>query len=478
MKLKWMAILLIGACLSGCGDGGSDAKSSGEVTATIYPVSSKTSFSDGGEIKLFAKDASGRALQNLTAISVDKGQTSTYAFSSEQVDLVANDNNAVADVYSGAYDGTIQRVSALDGYTWVNANGPSGQASLFPGLNSISRHTVSVWGSGGEDIAFVSDATNLVGSDTNGVSDIYRRTTRGRTYRVSVAADGTEPATASFSPSGMYSSVAFVTSSALVSADTNGTYDVYLKNIDSGNLTLISRSTAGQISTGASFDPQMVGSCVFFLSWADNLVEGDTNQSLDLFRYCPSSYQQDAGLVRVPLAKAGQGDKGILGPSYAGQIVYASRLFSVDESGQYVAFLSESSNLVTDDNNGKLDAFVHSMQEGITVRVSVNVDNSKSGATMNGIHMGSASGYAPVVAFASDQALTGQQTAGGIDIYTRVFALDRMLRISNTKTDSWPMVDVDYIQGGGGYTIIYSGSAQALSGAVVKGVFQVDVPLY
>jgi len=50
---------------------------------------------------------------------------------------------------------------------------------------------------------------------------------------------------------------------------------------------------------------------------------------------------------------------------------------SISADGRYVAFVSDSSNLVVDDTNGFLDIFVRDRQNGETTRVSVSSDGAQ-----------------------------------------------------------------------------------------------------
>ena len=80
--------------------------------------------------------------------------------------------------------------------------------------------------------------------------------------------------------------VAFVsTSSNLVAGDTNGVADVFLRNIQTGEVTLVSKSAAGVQGNGVSggLDVSADGSKLLFHSDASNLVSGDANGFRDVF---------------------------------------------------------------------------------------------------------------------------------------------------------------------------------------------------
>ena len=141
----------------------------------------------------------------------------------------------------------------------------------------------------GRYVAFGSDASNLVPGDTNGTSDVFVRDLRsGTTQRVSVATDGTQANGDSDSPAisadGRY--VAFASyASNLVPGDTNGTADVFVRDLRSGTTRRVSVATDGTQANGDSGSPAISadGRYVAFESDASNLVPGDTNHCVDVF---------------------------------------------------------------------------------------------------------------------------------------------------------------------------------------------------
>lgn len=106
------------------------------------------------------------------------------------------------------------------------------------------------------------------------------------------------------------------------------------------------------------------GRYVAFLSQASNLVSGDTNNRLDVFR----RDRQTGTTVRVSVGDAGQeGDKNSLG-------------LAMSADGRFVAFSSDATNLVAGDANGVPDVFVWDAQTGTSTCVS----RTPGGATGNG----------------------------------------------------------------------------------------------
>jgi uncharacterized repeat protein (TIGR01451 family) len=146
------------------------------------------------------------------------------------------------------------------------------------------------------------------------------------------------------------------------------------------------------------------GRYVAFASHADNLVPEDTNVAVDVF----VRDRLTGTTERVSVSdseRQGDGDSGILnllgGPS-------------ISEDGRYVAFASESTNLVRGDRNDVADVFVRDRVDGTTTRVSVTSDGAEASGTEPSI---SADGQH--VAFISvDEAL------GGTDLSDDVFVHD------------------------------------------------------
>jgi hypothetical protein len=75
--------------------------------------------------------------------------------------------------------------------------------------------------------------------------------------------------------------LAFVSdASNLVPSDTNGVADVFIRNLDTGTITRVSVNSAGQQANGPSFDVALSGDCsrVAFTSTATNLALTRTNE--------------------------------------------------------------------------------------------------------------------------------------------------------------------------------------------------------
>src|SRR5437773_638062 len=261
------------------------------------------------------------------------------AFDSAAADLVAGGTNSVSDVFvHDRQTGGSERVSVAAG--GAQGDGSSGLVTFaFPPALSAD----------GRFVAFVSFATNLVASDTNGATDVFvhdRQT--GTTERVSVASDGTEgnaaSAGATLSADGRF--VAFHSAATnLVAGDTNGTNDVFVHDRQTGITERVSVASDGTQGNKASSYPALSadGRFVAFDSDATNLVAGDTNGTTDVFVHD----RQTGTTERVSGASDGtQGNDASAGPA-------------LSADGRLVAFHSSATNLVAGDANRAYDVFVH-----------------------------------------------------------------------------------------------------------------------
>lgn len=227
------------------------------------------------------------------------------------------------------------------------------------GTQGNSASTSPSLSADGQYVAFVSGAANLVSGDTNGAADIFVRDRIGsQTTRVSVASNGAQGNGASsgypsISADGRY--VAFVSSASnLVPADTNGVNDVFLHDRITGQTTRVSKASGGTQGNGESGDFLSIsgsGRYVAFASAANNLVPGDTNAVQDIFIHDRLSNLTTRVSVTAEGMEANQG----------------SNFPSISFDGRYVEFTSLADNLVTGDTNQQEDIFVHDRGPGLLV---------------------------------------------------------------------------------------------------------------
>jgi Tol biopolymer transport system component len=194
------------------------------------------------------------------------------AFMSAASNLVADDTNAVRDVFIRTASDSTERVSVGSGEEQGNRD------STDPTITAR-----------GDIVAFASEATNLVLGDTNGDSDVFVRTiATGMTEAASVRSNGDFVEGISDNPSITYNGRVVVFTSAargLVGHDTNRVTDVFGRNRGSDETRRLSVRGASRQANGASDNPVVSGGGgeVAYDSVATNLVASDTNRERDVF---------------------------------------------------------------------------------------------------------------------------------------------------------------------------------------------------
>jgi len=196
------------------------------------------------------------------------------AFHSAATNLVPNDQNRDDDVF-------VRDLNSND--TFIVSVGPGGMR----GRGNSRRPSLSTNGS---MVLFDSDATHLVyGKTTNGKHHVFlhdRQT--GSTTQISVTSAGAEGNkdswAASMTPGGNL--VAFHSdASNLVSSDTNYRTDVFVRDVTRGITTRVSISSTGQQADQGCMWPTLSpdGDFVAFSSTAATLVSNDRNAKMDVF---------------------------------------------------------------------------------------------------------------------------------------------------------------------------------------------------
>jgi hypothetical protein len=341
--------------------------------------------------------------------SQDRQLASLAAFDSDASNIVRGDPNGLTDVflvhrkrpYSDKGEawqrGRVSLISrARDG-------GPANGRSYMPDLDGEQANRPRC-------IAFISEASNLVPGDTNGVADAFVKNLRtGRLQRVSVNSAGEQAngPTTEVKVDGHCERVAFVADAtnlalastgklawktAITGVPAAGTRQVYVRVIDSrtdntglkGLTFLASATTAGEPGNGASYDLTFArggggcgrqgrcgdfsGEAVFFASQATNLSSADSDPGADVYR---RSFDRHFVRMRFPHVRHVDGERVRSTFVGVGPMRMTTRLMSVNsngergngpsdqpaatDSGQYVAFRTEASNLLGKDGNHQAD---------------------------------------------------------------------------------------------------------------------------
>ncbi|MCB1657105.1 MAG: PD40 domain-containing protein, partial [Pseudomonadales bacterium] len=226
----------------------------------------------------------------------------------------------------------------------------------------------SVFSADGSKVLFHSWASNLITEDNNDVADVFIKDiatgeitrvstngadqeVNGESYAVAFSADGTK--------------VLFTSNASnLVANDTNGKLDVFIKDLKTGEVTLV--STDGLIE-GFNGDSEAVaisadGTKVLFNSDANNIVAGDTNNSTDAFI-------KDLSTGEIIRVSTDSGEKEARSGGFA---------VGLSADGTKVLFESSSADLVANDLNAKTDVFVKNIATSEVVRVSTNIDETEA----------------------------------------------------------------------------------------------------
>lgn len=200
------------------------------------------------------------------------------------------------------------------------------------------------------------------------------RASPGETFRVSVDSAGNQANKASRLPaiSNNGSYIAFSSNATnLVQVDTNNAEDVFVRDRQSGETSLVSVSSAGEQGNDLSFWPAISadGRYVAFWSYATNLVQNDTNVFCD--RDGVGGYNDNCWDIFWHDRQTGE-TRRVSVSSTGDQANGYSEHPTMSADGRYVAFESNASNLVAGDTNYANDIFVHDTQTNTSIRVSVN----------------------------------------------------------------------------------------------------------
>jgi Tol biopolymer transport system component len=258
-------------------------------------------------------------------------------------------------------------------------------------------------------VVFESRATNLVSGDTNGFQDIFLRDlVTGQTTRVNSPSPWTQANGDSADPviSADGTHIAFDSVAGNIwSGDTNGVSDVF--ELERGNswIDRISEDSNFREADGPSWGPSISadGRQVAFTSDADNLnLRPDTNQTSDVFLHDGAW-----GTSMVSRTFEGRPGNG------------TSRNAVLAADGKHIVFESYATNLVPGDDNGRPDLFTAKAQYWDTIsRVNVDPNGVVAGDNLGPRSSISADGR--YVAFSSgEDGLAAGDSNGTWDVLVR-----------------------------------------------------------
>jgi Tol biopolymer transport system component len=264
----------------------------------------------------------------------------------------------------------------------------------------------SLWSSlsdAGTRVAFVSDATNLDPGATSHTDQVYVKDLATGDIVVAsssdagVAGSGGEPALSGDGTKAAFSSQ----SHTLDPADTDVIYDVYAKDLATGDVTLVSTSDAGVKGNSYSRNPSpsLDGSRIAFASSATNLDPLAPNGGV---------FVKD--LVTGDITLASSSDAGVAGSGGGA---------SLSADGTKVAFASSATNLDPADTDAIADVYVKDLVTGDITLVSTSDAGVKGNDNSAGFGP-ELSGDGTKVAFSSRATnLDPADTDGFDDVYVK-----------------------------------------------------------
>ncbi|MGO8927883.1 MAG: hypothetical protein ACLQU3_13485 [Limisphaerales bacterium] len=296
----------------------------------------------------------------------------------------------------------------------------SGISTLVSGdlSNQVPANSVCDWpvlDDSGRFVAFASDAGNLVSNSLTGEYHLYLRDTQ--TGGISLLDADTNGVGSSVSPAAiprLSAQAGFVAfecgDSSLVPNDSNRDSDVFVRDLGDDHVELISARHPDLPSfspNGPSWLGAMpVSSDGRFIAF----VSGADNLVPNDTNGCPDVFVRDmlygTNLLVSVATNGGSAD-------------FASSDPAISGDGRYVAFTSSADNLVPGDTNKAQDVFVRDLQSGTTALVSLSSAGSGPG---NG------ASYSPTLSsdgrYVLFRSLAGNLTLGSFSGYENLFLRD------------------------------------------------------
>ena len=420
-----------------------------------------------GVTEWISVSSDGTGANNQSDMPAISGDGRFVSFVSLGDNLVPEDTNGFADTFvHDRLTNTTERVSVSSREREGNGHGGLVGVAAYPAISSDGRF-----------VAFVSEADNLVSGDRNVNADVFvRDRLLGTTERVSVNSAGEEADIGGEGPAisadGRF--VAFQSEAQNLVPGGNPFLfvdQIYVRDRAMGTTEIISVNDAGEPGNSLNVQPDISadGRFVVFSSFADNLVPG-LQSGLQL-------YLRDrvtGTIERITEDAAGNpGDGSSVNPTVSqdGRFVAfqtnsgnligdgnheshilvkdrqtgafervsatstgeAADLLSehpdITPDGRFVTFFSLATNLVPDDTNNRRDIFVRDRQTGTVVRVSVSTAGEQGDSESQ---WPTISDDGLVTAFQSSASNLVQGANGGIFVHDDRPAAD----LSVTKSDS------------------------------------------
>jgi Ca2+-binding RTX toxin-like protein len=253
----------------------------------------------------------------------------------------------------------IQRVNTTSSGASANA-----QSSLTQAITPDGRYVV-----------FDSIASNLASGATGSFIQVFRKDlVTGEIALVSTtqsgAAGNNYSEGASVSDDGRF--VVFSSRATNFTAGQAAQDNVFLKDMQTGAVTLISKGVNGELANSFSYNAKISGDgqTVVFQSRASNLVGNDTNGADDVIVWSKAT-----------------GTLSLLSGSAANVAYHAPTVASLTTDGKFALFASATPNLVPGDTNTLIDVFAKNLATGAVERLSVSADGRAANSNSFGVDM-------------------------------------------------------------------------------------------
>jgi len=275
---------------------------------------------------------------------------------------------------------------------------------LILGVQGNSAPTACAMSDDGDVIGFLSDATNLVPNDLNGLADAFVDTPVN-VLRVSRDASNAElpvgTDAVAVSDNGQFVAFRVSTPPLTSPVPAAGEIQIYRLNRSSGALLQVADfiwpvGGAGYESLAISND----GRYIAFIS-GQNLAAADTDGYNDAYRY-------DAQTGNTILVSVDQGVNGSNGEAFR---------VAMDGSGDVIAFDSSEADLVANDTNGFTDVFVRGISAAATTRVSVRSNGNQADGSSSLLDLSDDGLHTLFLSQATNLDSSDADTNGAKDVY-------------------------------------------------------------
>jgi flagellin-like hook-associated protein FlgL len=224
----------------------------------------------------------------------------------------------------------------------------------------------------------------------------------------------------------------FTSSATNLDSAADGSTQLYLKNLFTGEIRMISKNAAGALADGLVSVARISGDgrTVYFTSAATNLAgSGADGSTLNLYKYDVST-----GVTAqiMPTVSGAQPFADITG-------------IRTSADGRYVSFITSAANIVAGDTNGTQDVFVYDNVTQTTIRASMSGTGQQTSAG-GGITTAEVSNDGRFVTYTSTSSDTVSNDLNGV---ADVFIFDR-------QTGTSTLVSKSILTGNSGNAVVSS----------------------